>query len=46
MLVANAPAVFLADKFATKVSFKVIRYIAAALFAAMGVAAFAGVSLG
>ncbi|MEN3354677.1 MAG: Ca2+/H+ antiporter, family, partial [Betaproteobacteria bacterium] len=42
MLVANAPAVFLADRFAPKISFKVVRYIAAALFATMGIAVLVG----
>jgi putative Ca2+/H+ antiporter (TMEM165/GDT1 family) len=42
MLIADVPAVFLANKAAVKIPFKAIRYIAAALFAAMGIAALAG----
>ncbi len=42
MLVADVPAVFLADRASTKIPFKAIRYMAAALFAAMGAAALAG----
>ncbi|MGZ5140496.1 MAG: TMEM165/GDT1 family protein, partial [Burkholderiales bacterium] len=44
MLVANAPAVFLADKFAPKFSFKLVRYIAAAMFATMGIAVLVGLN--
>ncbi len=46
MLLANVPAVFLADRASTRIPFKAIRYIAAALFAAMGIAALAGFSFG
>lgn len=42
MLLADVPAVLLADRASGRIPFKAIRYIAAALFAAMGVAAFAG----
>lgn len=42
MLLADVPAVLLADRASGKIPFKAIRYIAAALFAAMGVAALAG----
>ena len=41
MLIADVPAVFLADRASTRIPFKAIRYVAAALFAAMGVAALA-----
>lgn len=44
MLVADVPAVILADKVSVKIPVKAIRYIAAALFAAMGVGALAGLS--
>lgn len=44
MLVADVPAVFLADRAAARIPFKAIRYVAAALFAAMGIAALAGFS--
>ncbi len=46
MLIADVPAVFLADRASTRIPFKAIRYVAAALFAAMGVAALAGFSFG
>lgn len=46
MLVADVPAVLLADRAAGRIPFKAIRYIAAALFAAMGVAALAGFNFG
>lgn len=46
LLLANAPAVFLADRFAPRIPFKVIRCVAAFLFAAMGIAVLAGVGLG
>jgi putative Ca2+/H+ antiporter (TMEM165/GDT1 family) len=46
MLLADVPAVFLADRASTRIPFKAIRYIAAALFAAMGIAALAGFSFG
>ena len=42
MLLADVPAVLFAEKIATKIPGKAIRYVAAALFAAMGVAALAG----
>jgi putative Ca2+/H+ antiporter (TMEM165/GDT1 family) len=42
MLIANVPAVFLAGSASTRIPFKAIRYVAAALFAAMGIAALAG----
>jgi putative Ca2+/H+ antiporter (TMEM165/GDT1 family) len=46
MLLADVPAVFLADRASTRIPFKAIRYIAAALFAAMGIAALAGFKFG
>ena len=42
MLCANAPVVFLADKAAKKIPFKLVRYAAAALFAALGLAVLLG----
>jgi Ca2+/H+ antiporter, TMEM165/GDT1 family len=45
MLLADAPAVFLAGKASVKIPFKPIRYIAAALFAAMGIAVLTGFRL-
>ena len=46
MLIADIPAVFLADRASTRIPFKAIRYVAAALFGAMGIAALAGFSFG
>lgn len=46
MLIADVPAVFLADRASAKIPFAAIRYVAAALFAAMGIAALAGFSFG
>ena len=46
MLLADVPAVLLADRASTRIPFKAIRYIAATLFAAMGVAALAGFNFG
>lgn len=42
MLLANAPVAFLADRVAAKVPFKLVRYIAAALFAIIGAAVLLG----
>jgi putative Ca2+/H+ antiporter (TMEM165/GDT1 family) len=42
MLVADAPAVLLGGKASLIIPVKTIRYVAAALFAAMGIAVFAG----
>ena len=42
MLIADVPAVLLGGKASLKIPFKAIRYVAAALFAAMGVAALGG----
>lgn len=44
MLLADVPAVFLADRASGSIPMAAIRYVAAALFAAMGVAALAGFS--
>ncbi len=46
MLLADVPAVFLAGRASTRIPFKAIRYVAAALFAAMGIAALAGMGPG
>ena len=46
MMLADVPAVFLAQVASPKIPFKAIRYIAAALFAALGIAALAGFNLG
>lgn len=43
MLIADAPAVLFADRLTAKLSFKHIRYVAAALFALLGLAALAGI---
>jgi putative Ca2+/H+ antiporter (TMEM165/GDT1 family) len=42
MLIADAPAVLLGGKASSIIPVKTIRYVAAALFAAMGIAVFAG----
>ncbi|MDP3294687.1 MAG: TMEM165/GDT1 family protein [Nevskia sp.] len=39
MMIADAPAVLLAERLTQKLSFKLIRFIAAGLFAALGIAA-------
>ena len=46
MLLADVPAVYLADRASTRIPFNAIRYVAAALFAVMGVAALAGIGFG
>jgi putative Ca2+/H+ antiporter (TMEM165/GDT1 family) len=46
MMIADIPAVFIAQVASPKIPFKAIRYIAAALFAALGIAALSGVGLG
>jgi len=46
MLIADVPAVLLGGKASLKLPFKAIRYVAAALFAAMGVAALSGFQFG
>lgn len=43
MMIADVPAVFLGKMSADKIPFKLIRYIAATIFAALGVATLAGV---
>ena len=45
MLLANAPVVLLGDRFASRMPLKQVRWIAAALFAAMGAAALIGLDL-
>lgn len=42
MMIADAPAVLLAERLTQKLSFKLIRYVAAGLFAALGVVALVG----
>ncbi|MDA8109350.1 MAG: TMEM165/GDT1 family protein [Betaproteobacteria bacterium] len=42
MLIADAPAVFFGEKASLRLPFKTVRYVAAALFAAIGIAAVAG----
>jgi len=42
MMIADAPAVLFADKLTAKLSFKFVRYIAAGLFALLGIAALLG----
>lgn len=42
MLIADAPAVFLGGKAALKIPFRAVRYVAATLFAAIGIAVLAG----
>lgn len=46
MLLADVPAVLFADRASGRIPFKAIRYVAAALFAAMGAAALAGFTFG
>lgn len=45
MMLANTPAVFLADRFAARVPLHLVRLLAAGLFAATGIAALAGARL-
>jgi putative Ca2+/H+ antiporter (TMEM165/GDT1 family) len=45
MLIADVPAVFLGDRASAKIPFRAIRYAAAALFAAVGVAVLVGFQL-
>lgn len=45
MLLADVPAVVLAERLSLKVPTKVVRYVAAALFAAIGIATLAGFGL-
>lgn len=42
MMIADAPAVIFAEKLTAKLSFKLVRHIAAALFAVLGLAALLG----
>jgi putative Ca2+/H+ antiporter (TMEM165/GDT1 family) len=42
MLIADVPAVLIGEKASARISFKAVRYAAAALFAAMGIMALAG----
>lgn len=46
MLVADIPAVLLAQRASGRMPFRAIRYLASALFAAMGIAALAGFNFG
>lgn len=46
MLIADVPAVFIGDRFAAKIPMKLVHGIAAALFAAMGVATLFGAGSG
>ena len=46
MLLADVPAVLFADRASGRIPFKAIRYVAAALFAAMGAAVLAGYTFG
>ncbi len=46
MLIADVPAVLLGGKASAKLPLRAIRYVAAALFAALGLAVLAGVSFG
>jgi putative Ca2+/H+ antiporter (TMEM165/GDT1 family) len=46
MLIADVPAVLLGGKASVKLPLKAIRYVAAALFAVLGVAVLAGVNFG
>lgn len=43
MLVADVPIVFLGERASLKIPFSYVRYVAASLFAAMGIMALAGV---
>jgi putative Ca2+/H+ antiporter (TMEM165/GDT1 family) len=43
MLIADVPAVFIGDRFAAKIPMKLVHGIAAAMFAAMGLATLSGV---
>jgi putative Ca2+/H+ antiporter (TMEM165/GDT1 family) len=42
MLIADVPAVFIGDRFAAKIPMKLVHGIAAAMFAAMGLATLLG----
>lgn len=43
MMIADAPAVLFAERLTQRLSFKLVRYVAAALFAGLGIAALLGV---
>ncbi len=45
MMIADTPAVLLAERLTQKLSFKLIRYLAAGLFAALGIAALLSTAL-
>ena len=46
MMIADVPAVLLADRLALKISFRAIRYVSACLFAVLGLAALFGFQFG
>ncbi len=46
MMIADVPAVLLAERLALKISFRAVRYVSAGLFAVLGVAALFGLQLG
>ena len=46
MLIADVPAVFVGDKLATRINMKLVHGIAAAIFAALGIATLLGVGSG
>jgi putative Ca2+/H+ antiporter (TMEM165/GDT1 family) len=46
MLIADVPAVLLGERASTKIPMKAIRYVAAGLFAALGVAVLFGLNIG
>ena len=46
MLVADVPAVFVGDKFATRIPMKLVHSIAAGIFAVLGIATLAGAGKG
>ena len=46
MMIADAPAVLLADRLALKMSFRAVRYVSASLFAVLGLAALYGLRFG
>ena len=46
MMIADVPAVLLAERLALKISFRAVRYVSAGLFAVLGVAALFGLQCG
>jgi putative Ca2+/H+ antiporter (TMEM165/GDT1 family) len=46
MLIADVPAVFIGDRFAARIPMKLVHGIAAAMFAAMGIATLFGAGAG